>query len=74
MVIKVWNSFAKRRNSTLLPAISGTDISCYLKDETSIERPSFILNTPIADYTYVQAFGHFYFVDDVINWMQTGVR
>ena len=67
MVIKVWNDFTKRANSTLQPATLGTDINAYLKEETSIERPSFILQTPISDYTYVQAFGHYYFVDDVIN-------
>lgn len=67
MVIKVWNNFTKRVNSTAQPVTAGTDINAYLKEETSIERPSFILQTPVADYTYVQAFGHYYFVDDVVN-------
>lgn len=67
MVIKVWNNFTKRVNSTAQPVIAGTDINAVLKEETSIERPSFILQTPVADYTYVQAFGHYYFVDDVVN-------
>ena len=66
MNIKVWTSFTKRRNSTKQPT-SGTTVTCVLKEETSIENPSFILNTPIANYTYVEAFGHYYFVDDVIN-------
>ena len=66
MNINVWTNFVKRRNSTKQPT-SGTTVACVLKEETSIERPSFILNTPIADYTYVEAFGHYYFVDDVIN-------
>ena len=67
MVIKVWNDFSKRKNSTAQPSTTGTDVSCYLKEETSGNRPSFILSTPISDITYVQAFGHYYFVDDVIN-------
>ena len=66
MNINVWTNFSKRRNSTKQPT-SGTTVTCVLKEETSIENPSFILNTPIADYTYVEAFGHYYFVDDVIN-------
>lgn len=66
MNINVWTNFTKRRNSTKQPT-SGTQVSCVLKEETSIENPSFILNTPIANYTYVEAFGHYYFVDDVIN-------
>ena len=66
MNIYVWNNFTKKHNSTLQPT-GGTTVSAYLKEATSIERPSFILQTPIADYTYVQAFGHYYFVDDVIN-------
>ena len=67
MNIEVWTSFSKRKNSTLTPPAAGTQVTCVLKEETSIERPSFILNTAIANYTYVAAFGHYYFVDDVIN-------
>ena len=67
MNIEVWSSFSKRKNSTLTPPAAGTQVTAVLKDATSIERPSFILNTPIANYTYVGAFGHYYFVDDVIN-------
>ena len=39
----------------------------YLKENTSIENPVFILSSPVADYTYVYAFGHYYFVTDVVN-------
>ena len=66
MNITVWSTFSKRRNSTAQPT-GGTTKTVYLKEETSIERPSFILAEPIADYTYVQAFGRYYFVTDVIN-------
>lgn len=66
MNINVWSSFTKRKNSTLQPT-GGTTVTAVLKEATSIERPSFILMTPIADYTYVEAFGHYYFVEDVIN-------
>ena len=66
MNIYVWNNFSKRRNSTKQPT-GGTLKTVYLKEETSIEQPSFILQEGISDYTYVQAFGKYYFVSDVIS-------
>ena len=66
MVIKLWDNFSKKRNSTRQPS-GGITKNVYLKEETSIERPSFILSEPIANWTYVQAFNRFYFVTDVIN-------
>ena len=67
MNIEVWNSFSKRKNSTKTPPSSGTQMTVVLKEETSGENPSFILNMGIADITYVKAWNHYYFVDDVIN-------
>ena len=66
MVIKLWNDFSKKRNSTRRPT-GGVSKNVYLKEETSIEKPSFILQEPISDWTYVQAFDKYYFVTDVIN-------
>ena len=66
MNIKVWSSFTKRKNSTKQPT-GGSQITAVLKEKTSIENPVFILATPIANYNYVEAFGHYYFVDDVVN-------
>ena len=68
MNIRVWSSFTKRQNSTLQPGTTGsTQISCVLKEETSIRNPSFILADPMPSITYVQAFGNYYFVTDIIN-------
>ncbi len=68
MNIRVWSNFSKRQNSTLQPqASAGTQISCVLKEETSIRNPSFILADPMPQITYVQAFGNYYFVTDIIN-------
>lgn len=68
MNIRVWSNFSKRINSTRQPAAAdGRQISCYLKEETSIRNPSFILADPMPSITYVQAFGNYYFVDDIIN-------
>lgn len=68
MNIKVWTNFSKRQNSTRQPAAAdGREISCVLKEETSLRNPSFILADPMPSVTYVQAFGNYYFVDDIIN-------
>ena len=67
MNITLWNSFTKKRNSTKQPNITGTSKTVVLKEETSIEKPSFILNEPMANWTYASAFGRYYFVTDVIN-------
>ena len=66
MIIKLWDNFSKRRNSTKRPS-GGVAKSVYLKEETSIERPSFILQEPMKEWTYVQAFNKYYFVTDVVN-------
>ena len=67
MNITLWNNFTKKRNSTKQPATLGTSKTVLLKEETSIEKPSFILNEPMANWTYASAFGKYYFVTDVIN-------
>ena len=66
MNIKVWTDFSKRENSTKQPA-GGTTIDVHLKGPCSLHNPIFILSNPIGKYTYVEAFGEYYFVDDVVN-------
>lgn len=66
MNIKVWTDFSKRENSTKQPA-GGTTIDVHLKGPCSLHNPVFVLSNPIGKYTYVEAFGEYYFVDDVIN-------
>lgn len=66
MNINVWTNFSKKVNSTLQPT-GGTQISVVLKENCSIENPVFIVSTPMTDYTYVEAFGHYYFVSDIVN-------
>ena len=66
MIITVYSDFSKRKNSTLQPG-GGTRIDVKLKNDTSVERPSFILSAGMSDITYVEAFGHYYFVDDCIS-------
>ena len=66
MNIKVWDNFSKRENSTKQPT-SGTTIDVNLKGPCSLHNPVFIVSNPVGKYTYVEAFGEYYFVDDVIN-------
>lgn len=65
MNIKTWSNFSKRRNSTKQPAIAGTDVTCTLKEATSIESPTFVLSSNDFTINYIQAFGHYYFVNDI---------
>lgn len=65
MTINVWSGFSKRRNSTKRPSIAGTQKDVTLKETTSIENPTFVLASNDFTINYVQAFGHYYFVDDI---------
>lgn len=66
MNIKIWTNFVKRKNSTKIPT-NGTNKTVVLKNECTIDEPIFILNEPISNITYVQAFNNYYFVERVIN-------
>ena len=59
-----YTDFKKRKNSTKQPT-GGTSKTFTLKEGTSIEKPVFLLNSNTFNYNYVNAFGHYYFVDDV---------
>ena len=59
-----YSNFSKRKNSTKQPT-GGTQVTMYLKEGTSIEKPTFILSGDQFSYNYVSAFGHYYFVDDI---------
>lgn len=72
MTITYWTNFSKRKNSTKIPT-SGTDLTVTLKNGTSLENPTFILNDANAfNITYVKAFDHYYFVSDVRR-IHTGI-
>lgn len=65
--IKTWSGFSKRRNSTKQPSTAGTDIAVSLKEDTSIESPVFILQGDLFSIDYVQAFGSYYFVSNIVS-------
>lgn len=68
MNITVWSNFSKRENSTKQPG-GGQSINVKLKDNCSIENPIFLLVSGggMPDYTYAAAFGHYYYVTDIIS-------
>lgn len=68
MIINYWTNFHKRKNSTKRPS-GGNSIDVRLKQDTSIENPSFIVSGGIINATYVQVpeWGEYYFVTDVVN-------
>lgn len=67
----IFYNFAKKDNSTAVPASGGTTYSCTLKDGCSITSPVIKLNLgptsgdPIAyNYCYISNFNRYYFVSD----------
>lgn len=67
MQILYWNGFSKRKNSTKQPSVAGTQIDVVLKEDTSREHPSFQLTGHNWSMNYVQAFGNYYYVEDIIS-------
>ena len=70
MTVKFWKGFSKRINSTAVPAIAATaELTCRLKDDTSIHDPVLQLATNEFGYEYAQIgdFGKYYFVRDVVS-------
>lgn len=65
MTLKTW-SFSKKKNSTARPVGSSRDYTVYMKENTSIERPVFIIGSGIdAGINYCQFSGNYYFIDDI---------
>lgn len=66
MTIATWSNFSKRRNSTKQPSIAGTSRTVTLKEGTSLENPVFLLGFCDDSINYVQAFGAYYYVTNII--------
>lgn len=66
MIITFYENFSKKLNSTKRPE-TGTDIECFLKENTSIENPHFILKDVNFNVNYVKWGNHYYFVDNIIS-------
>jgi len=66
MNITLYSGFSKRINSTKQPG-GGETRSVVLKENTSIERPTFILSGPLPNYNYAEFDGRYYYVDDIVS-------
>lgn len=66
MQITLFTGFSKEHNSTKQPS-GGTTVNCYLKDDTSLINPVFILDGANFSVNYVQWGSRYYFVDDVVS-------
>ena len=59
-------NFPKRQNSTAVPSSGGTPVEVVLKQETSYNNPSFIIQADAAPEANYLAFdGAYYFIDDI---------
>ena len=61
-----WSGFSKRNNSTLQPSGAGTSYEVYLKDNTSILSPVFMIDGIDLSVTYCRWNGRYYFVRDIV--------
>ena len=66
MNITLYTNFSKRINSTKRPA-GGESRDVKLKDNTSIERPVFLLRGSLPNYNYAQFDGRYYYIDDITS-------
>ena len=67
--VKIGN-FSKRKNSTKQPNMTGwTELTVVFKHPVSLKNPVIQLTTDIMsyDYAYIQEFGRYYYVSDVIS-------
>ena len=73
MQITIFSGFSKEHNSTKQPT-GGTDVNCYLKDDTSLIHPVFVLDSGNFSVNYVQWGNRYYFVDDVVSIRNSAVE
>lgn len=73
MQITLFSGFSKEHNSTKQPT-GGTAVNCYLKDDTSLINPVFILDSADFSVNYVQWGSRYYFVDDVVSIRNSAVE
>ena len=71
MTITLYSSFAKRKNSTKRPTGGTSFTNAVLKENTSVEAPVFVLTTNANNWTYASAFGHYYFITDIVHVTNT---
>lgn len=73
MQITIFSGFSKEANSTKQPT-GGTAVSCYLKDNTSVVHPVFVLERTDFSINYIQWGSRYYFVDDIVSIRNTAIE
>lgn len=73
MQILLFSGFSKEENSTKQPS-GGTAVTCYLKDNTSVVHPVFVLDRTDFSINYVQWGSRYYFVDDIVSIRNTTIE
>lgn len=65
MNIQVY-SFAKKENSTKTPIVTGTTLTCTIKEPSSIDNMVVeVSSKPNYNYAYISSFSRYYFVTDI---------
>lgn len=65
--LSLWAGFTKRRNSTKQPSGSADATKTVrLKEGTSLQQPTFVLDGQMHGYNYAQFAGMYYYIDDVV--------
>ena len=65
MPVVNFGSFSKRRNSTKQPGGLSDSRNCKLKETTSIDAPTFIIQGNDFNYNYAEFEGRYYFITDI---------
>ena len=65
MQIEIYN-FAKEPNSTKQPSSGGRTVTCVLKDDCSLMRPVFLLNSWQMTDNYLKWGSRYYWIDDIV--------
>ena len=66
MNLKLWKNFTKKSKSTLRPtAAADYDLTVYLKEDTTLDKPTFLLDSVDLSCTYALFSGRYYFIEDI---------
>ena len=71
MTIYTWSGFKKKRNSTKIPTDAGSSYTVNIKEPTSVDNPRFVITSSDFGISYVQAWGNYYFVTNIVSITET---
>lgn len=67
MELWIWRNFIKKKNSTKQPNPElAVKRDVKLKESTSLEQPTFLLDVVDFDYNFCYFAGHYYFINDIV--------